>query len=272
MTVDPTMKRIVLVVHGAQFASNADVKVHQALEADLRARLPAASTLDFACEKYAYEDLNDQVKNAYYGVAGKLFTALGKMQPLTALVTDVAVDVALDVVINLADGTTAHEIRKGLKDAILFYYEAGNPCYVLAHSLGSIYAFDVINELMSEAPYFHRSSRATWPVQALLTIGSPIGLGMFRNKRPAVARLGSGAQYFRWSNMWDRGDPVVSGRVFGGLEQQAEIAEKYRTGDPDLGWDIHDHVVDTGKVWIASHTAYWTYPAVLDHLLGLASS
>jgi hypothetical protein len=50
----------------------------------------------------------------------------------------------------------------------------------VAHSLGSIYAFDVLNSLIGDGEHFDPGSRKTWPIQGLLTLGSPIGLDMFK--------------------------------------------------------------------------------------------
>ena len=89
-----------------------------------------------------------------------------------------------------------------MKERILEVYEDGNPCYVVAHSLGSIYALDVVNELIRDSNYFDRSNRKQWPVQGLVTIGSPLGLSIF--KRNKVASLGEGRNFLRWMNYWDR--------------------------------------------------------------------
>ena len=61
-----------------------------------------------------------------------------------------ALELVGDVVIALRNSSTAHEIRAGLRKRILEIYDRGAPCYVLAHSLGSIYAFDVLNALIRD--------------------------------------------------------------------------------------------------------------------------
>src|SRR5262249_58349135 len=109
--------------------------------------------------------------------------------------------------------------------------------YVVAHSLGTIYTFDVLNGLIRDGGYFDRGSRKTWPVQGLLTIGSPIGLEMFRIKgRDAVKDFGAGDKWFRWLNIWDSNDPVVSGRIFGQHLGVYKIAEQFLSGDANQGW------------------------------------
>ena len=86
-----------------------------------------------------------------------------------------------------------------MRQKVLAIFEAGNPCYIVAHSLGSIYTFDVLNALIASRSYFDRSSRKTWPVQGLLTIGSPIGLDMFQaTGRNAIKDFGAGDKWFRW--------------------------------------------------------------------------
>ena len=47
---------------------------------------------------------------------------------------------------------------------------------IISHSLGTVYALDAINELIRREEYFKGNDRKTWPVQGLITMGSPLGL------------------------------------------------------------------------------------------------
>lgn len=267
MSVDPAKERKILIVHGVQLGSDKDQKQDQVITELVNNRL-GNLPLDFKSELYTYENIND--------AAHKKFKRLSKLiskTPIGKIVADKAIDLIGDVVTSLLDKSTAAKIRGGLRKEILKHYNNGNPCYVVAHSLGSIYAFDVINELMRENNYFDRGSRKTWPVQGMMTIGSPIGLPMFKSTgRKKVTNLGPGNKWFRWVNFWDRTDPVVSGNIFGKKIQGYEIAEKYQTDSKEQGWVIRDKSIDTGKVWLMSHVSYWDNPIVGDSLVDMITS
>jgi hypothetical protein len=185
-------------------------------------------------------------------------------------VSDAAADLVGDVVIALEDGSTAAKIRAGLRERILETFEEGNPLYLVAHSLGTIYALDVVNALMKEEGIFDRESRKTWPVQALITMGSPVGLSMF--KRSKVTQLGEGRRFFRWANYWARTDPVVSGSFYGKPQQGYHIASRFITSSETSGWFIQDRVVDIGKVWLLAHSGYWDHAPIGDDLARLITS
>jgi len=265
MTVDPKKTRTILVIHGVQTEDNAELNQDKLIADLLKSRL-GNMHLPFKTDLYRYEDINDRAQKKYQKLAGYFnVTAIGKV------LTRNAIELIGDVVTARLDTSTAAKIRKGFRDKILTIFESGSPCYVVAHSLGSIYAFDVINELMADDQFFDRNSRKTWPVQGLITIGSPIGVSMFSNGRTKVQELGTGTKFFRWLNYWDRTDPVVSGKIFGQNLDGFEIAEKYISSSPQQGWVIRDKPVDTGKVWLMAHVAYWENPVVGDGLFELVT-
>jgi len=267
MAVDPGKTRKIIVVHGVQVGANKDQHQDKVITESVKNRL-GATPLKFKAEMYRYENINDAALKKF-----KRLVRLIAKTPVGGKIGADLIDLVGDVVISLKDGETAAKIRQGLKQQLLACYDAGNPCYVVAHSLGSIYAFDVVNELMGQDGLFNRDSRKSWPVQGLLTIGSPIGLGMFKIAgRRKVANLGPGTKWFRWVNFWDRTDPVVSGNIFGKQLQGQDVAEKFQTGSADQGWIIRDRVVDTGKVWLMSHVAYWDHPIVGDALVDMISN
>jgi hypothetical protein len=187
MAIDPAKPRTVLVIHGVQTESDAELHQDQAIDTLIRSRL-GNIPFSFNCELYRYENLNDQAQKAF-----KYLNELMNKNPVGQPLGDKVIDIIGDVVISLSTNSTANKIRSNLKEKILDIYNKGNPCYLVAHSLGSIYAFDVLNELIAEHQYFDRSSRKTWPVQGLLTIGSPIGLDLFRiTGRDRIQNLGAG--------------------------------------------------------------------------------
>jgi len=266
MPVNPRNPRKILVVHGVETGTDADQHQDQLIH-DLVADRLGDLDISFAAELYRYENINDKALASY-----KLLIDLIVKTPVGAALANTAIDLVGDVVIALADTGPAHEIREGLRTRIETEFAAGNPLYLVAHSLGSIYAFDVVNQLMEQPSYFDRHDRTTWPVQGLMTLGSPIGLSMFRNPRPSVTVLGNIGNYFRWRNYWDRTDPVVSGSFYGKPLETYVRAESYISASTGRGWTIRDRSVDTGKQWLLAHTAYWTLPIVGDDLVDMISS
>ena len=267
MAVNPKLTRKILVVHGVQIGEDEDQNQNKLIRRNVKDRL-ADIPLKFKAEMYRYENINDRAQRKFRRLVKLLIS-----QPVGAVVADKVIDLVGDVVIARLNTSTAHKIREGLKRRILGIYEAGNPCYLVAHSLGSIYAFDVVNELMRTDGLFERSSRKTWPVQGLVTLGSPIGLSMFKVKRrKRVANLGRGNKWFRWVNYWDRTDPVVSGDIFGTQLKGYKIAEQFQTDSPEQGWVIRDRPVDTGRGWLLAHVAYWDHPVVGDGLVDMITN
>lgn len=267
MPVDPARPRKVLVVHGVQTGTNADLNQDQLIDELIKSRL-GVHPLAYECELFRYEDLNDQVVAKY-----QLLIDLLLANPIGQAVAKNVLDLVGDVVISLSNNSTAHKIRAGLKQALLANYAAGNPCYLVAHSLGSIYAFDVLNGLIADGTHFDRASRKTWPVQGLLTIGSPIGLDLFQGTgRKQIKDFGPGNKWFRWQNIWDPNDPVVSGNIFGKHLNGYKIAENFLSGQPEQGWVVRDITTDTGKSWLMAHTAYWHSPIVGDKLIDMITA
>jgi hypothetical protein len=272
MAVDPTKTRIILVVHGVQAGRDEEITSHETVKQLVLNRL-GGTPIDFETKMYRYENLNDEAKNRMWRIFELILKHLTDEIPFGGLlgkVVEQGVDVVGDVVIKLSEGSTARTIRDSLIEKIKDVYQAGNPLYLLAHSLGSIYAFDAVNELMKDRLYFDRNSRKTWPVQALVTVGSPIGLSIFKRNR--VQKLGEGRHYFRWVNFWARTDPVVSGSFYGKPRESYQIAERFSTDSDRTGWVIQDKIVDTGKTWLAAHTGYWDHPGVGDDLVTLIAS
>jgi hypothetical protein len=266
MPVDPTLPRKVLVVHGVQSSDtnlNQDVLVNELIATRI-GNIP----LSFTCELYRYENLNVEALHKFQQLLDLLAVV-----PIGEVAGSAVLEMVGDVVISLENGATANSIRKGLRQKILEIFAAGNPCYIVAHSLGTIYTFDVLNALIATGGYFDRTSRKTWPIQGLLTIGSPIGLDLFRvTGRDAIDDFGAGDKWFRWLNIWDPNDPVVSGNIFGQHLSGYKIAEQFLSGDPNQGWVIRDITADTGKSWLMAHTAYWHSAIIGDKLVDMMTS
>jgi hypothetical protein len=266
MPVNPSLPRKVLIVHGVQTGPdnlNQDTLVDELIKSRI-GNIP----LSYACELYRYENINAAAQKKYKDLLNLLVA-----DPVGQAVGDAVLEMVGDVVISLKNGSTADMIRQGLRQAILDIFAAGNPCYIVAHSLGTIYTFDVLNALLVAGGYFDPGSRKTWPVQGLLTVGSPIGLDMFKvSGRDNIKDFGAGDKWFRWLNLWDPNDPVVSGDIFGQHLSGFKIAEQFISGQPEQGWIIRDISLDTGKMWLMAHTAYWHSAVVGDKLVDMISS
>jgi hypothetical protein len=263
MTVDPKKPRTVLVIHGVQAGVDEEQKQHKTIKDLLQNRL-GNIPLQFDTDIFRYEDLNDKAHQKYRKLIKLIIPT-----PFDTSLSEKVFDLIGDVVTAKQDTSTAAEIRNSFKEKILAIFENGNPCYIVAHSLGTIYAFDVINELIADKRFFNRTSRRNWPVQGLVTLGSPLGISMFKKARPKVSPLGEGTKWLRWLNYWDRNDPVVSGAIFGKTLNGYQITEKYLNASQKQGWVIRDIPVDTGKTWLLSHVAYWDNPIVGDGLVDL---
>ncbi len=273
MPVDPAKRRKILVVHGVQSGTDADILLDKKVKELLESRMGDLD-LDFDAEMYRYENINDKALNRFRKVTKFFLGHLLEKIPvgrLAGTLIENGIDLIGDVVLNVTNGSTAVTIRKGLSDKILGLHEQGYPLYLVAHSLGSIYAFDVVNELIRGGEgFFARDDRKTWPVQGLITLGSPLGLPMFTKGR-RLESFGTGRKYFRWINYWARTDPVVSGSFYGKPKEGYRIAELFRPRG-DSGWFIQDRIVETGGAWMNAHISYWTCPGFGDDLLTMIAS
>ncbi len=266
MALDPEKQRKIIVVHGVQTGDDDDLHQDELIRELLASRLGDLD-LDYEAVLYKYENLNNEVLDKYQQLS-RLFIA----DPLAGKLAQAVIDLAGDVVISLSQNSTAEKIRQGLTDKILGYHEAGNPCYIVAHSLGTVYSFDVINSLMRQGDYFNRDNRLSWPVLGWLSMGSPLGLEMFKvTGRDHIEDLGSGTGKFPWRNYYDQNDPVVSGHIFGSALDNVQIAAAYLNDDANQGWWAEDYSVNTGKLHLAAHTAYWEVPAVGEGIRSMVS-
>jgi hypothetical protein len=273
MAVDSKKPRKILVVHGVQAGTDEDIDSDKKIKELVISRL-AGTPVQFDTDIYKYENINDAAQEKLKKVLNYFSQALTSQTILGGLLgklVESGVDLIGDVVISLKDGDTAKIIIKGLIEKIEKIYEEGNPLYLVAHSLGSIYSFDAINQLIkNDNGYFDRNNRKTWPVQALVTMGSPIGLAMFN--RNHVEEFGHGQKFFRWINYWARTDPVVTGSFYGKPQEGYQIAEKFTVNAETSGWFIQDRVVDIGKAWLMAHISYWDHPGIGDDLATLITS
>lgn len=273
MPVDFTKKPHILVVHGVQLGDNKDIESAKQIEKLVKRSLSSKHiNLDFSVKEYLYEDMNDNAQSVYQ-LIGRAVTS---GNPITRNVLEGTIDVVGDVITAANDTSTAASIRQGLKTKILESYNAGNQLVVVAHSLGTVYALDVISELMNDSNYFNGDDSHTWPVQGYVTMGCPLGLDInilnttIFEKR-AIAPL-SGANYrlFPWHNYYNRLDPVVSGNVFGSpvhiSGSKGPVERRYGADTQQANWLLQGHAITSGKQWLLAHISYWKNSKIGDKL------
>lgn len=262
MPLDFRRKRKLLIVHGVQRGTNQDLTQHKVIAKNLEAQLKGFG-IPFETEIFKYEDINDRafrvVKRALAALTGNI---------IDGWVVSQAVDLVSDVALALNEGPTYRRIKRELRKKILESYENEQPVFLVAHSLGSIYAFDVVNDLSREVDYFQGPDIETRPVLGLVTLGSPISLDLFERDSqdmaslvPAGRPLENDFPLFPWRNYFDPTDPIVSGSIVG-LPWDEEKFERKFPDKVDLGWDIRCRKVITNQAHLAAHTAYWRDPNV----------
>jgi len=119
-------------------------------------------------------------------------------------------------------------LRQRMKDKLAKH--AGKRIMVIAHSMGSIIAYDVLRAMGREDPHFR--------VEHFVTIGSPLGLPHVKHRiyqendlvrTPSVVR--------QWTNLADRRDPVAA---------DVHLADDYRANS--RGVRVVDDLVINGYV------------------------
>jgi hypothetical protein len=200
-------------------------------------------------------------------------------EPLAGRALSLAIDLVGDVVTAVADTSTAHEIRAGLRDSILQSYEAGHQLVIVSHSLGTIYSLDVVSELMRDTNLFVGDNRETWPIQGLITMGSPLGLKIDLGPveifdRRTIERVdGADFEVFPWHNYFNALDPVVSGNVFGApvkvVGAMGPVEHRYGEETGAAQWLLQGHRITSGKQWLLAHVAYWKNPKIGGKIVDL---
>ena len=265
MPVDFSKPKKILVIHGVQRGDNDDQTQHETIQANVEDQLRNLG-VDFSVDIFRYEDINDG--NLAVTIVRKALAALTG-NAIVGWVVEQSVDIVGDVAIALSEGPTYERIKREFRAKILESYDDGEPLFVIAHSLGSIYAFDVINDLMKEEDYFLPGEVATRPILGWISIGSPLALDLFErdwqdmtNLVPAGQTVNDDTRLFPWRNYWDPTDPIVSGSIVGLPWNELKFKEKFGDKPYDLGWDARSRSVITGKAHVFAHSAYWKDPFV----------
>lgn len=184
------------------------------------------------------ERWHHEVLQAAFGAGGE---ALDTAKALFGI--DQAADLALkkrlpDLATYYEDDRKREALRKMLHDALVDV--ADKRVMLVAHSMGSIVAYDVLRALGDERP--------AYTVEHFVTIGSPLGLPHVvhkigddrgRARVPTIVR--------RWTNLADRRDPIAFdphlASDFGANDRGVTVEDQlvindYRPGKPGL-WAHH---------------------------------
>jgi hypothetical protein len=164
-----------------------------------------------------------------------------------------AVDYAIDALLY-----ERAAVRAEIKNRVRHIISRHAPCVVYAHSLGSVIAVDVLTDFAREG--LLQGPRSGWPVRALVTVGSPLGIDVplvpgnaYRDRAPLLARQVVGDR-MPWANYIDPDDPVADGSLWGDAPRDTlSRFPGYR------GFGATDALLGTGGV-LASHVSYWGHP------------
>lgn len=236
----------ILVIHGVHVGTNESIDSHEKIKELIDAIDP---NIDCDVELFAYEDVNDLAIPAFAGI------------------TKVALDVVGDVVSAWVNSPSAQLIRKLLSSRISEIHLTGQPLIIISHSLGTVYAFDVINEMLITHPH-DGTDHNNWLVDTLITMGSPLGLILFNSRADRLIEFDNANMPFPWLNYWDKNDPIVSGSLFVDGDT-SKITDIYDTVCNTQGWCLLDVEVDTGKKWMDSHHGYWDSDTVGTDLVNI---
>ena len=276
MSVDFRKNAHILAVHGVQSGEAADINSDDQIR-ELVKRSLSRSHLqrEFEVPDFFYEDINDNAQRFYKAIAG----AILRGNPLAGRLLRLVIDLAGDVVTAARNTSTAWKIRNRLRREILRSYDDGHQLVLVAHSLGSIYAVDVIGGLMRKDGFFVGDNRSTWPVQGLITTGSPLGFEIdfpgakVFEKRKIESVRNTEFEVFPWHNYFNRLDPIVSANVFGSpvtiQKAKGPVERRYGADTMAAGWLLQGHVVTSGKQWLLAHTTYWKNPKIGDRLVDM---
>lgn len=274
MAIDFSKPASIIVVHGVQGGDNKKIKTAQNIDKLVRKSLESAHIeRDYQLVPFLYEDDNDQAQKLFSSIT----SAVTSGKPLVGRALKYLIDYAGDVFINAADTSTAHKIKQRLVDVIASSYAEERQTVVVSHSLGTVYSLDVVNDLMAADGMFMGDDRRTWPVQGLITLGSPLGLEMklgpltlFEKKQLNPVRDAL-YEVFPWVNFFNPLDPVVSGSVFGRpikvKRGKGPLEKRYGADVDPLRWSLRGRAIRTRNQWLTAHSCYYNSGKVGDQVM-----
>ena len=159
-----------------------------------------------------------------------------------------ALDLVLDLPMYLGS-PKGERIRGEVKKAIRKALEANaNGIILVGHSLGSVIAYDVIRESLSE-------EGEHFPIKAFVTMGSPLDwVTDLRIADKEIPDTSFSIGNIQWINFYDVQDPVPLKR-----------------GLPTRRFpDVHNEsAICSGKRYIGAHTVYWSRDEVAQKIAAL---
>lgn len=263
MAVDFSLPPQILIVHGVQTGEDTDLRQHEVIRSNLDALLSNPDLhfeepLEFSVDIVKYEDINDDATQLVRRI---LATLTGNA--IAGWVVDKAADLIGDVWLAISEGDVYTQVINHIEDRIDAIHSDGKPLYIVAHSLGSFYAFEAINGLMGKLQMANPDKR-NWPVHGLITIGSPLGLELFKRDVDSLRRRQiqvnvKSTPRFPWKNFWDNQDPIVTGSIMGFPKQNLFPFRFDRQAAKHKGWSIRADQINSGHTaHLGAHTAYWT--------------
>jgi len=244
-------KRDIVFIHGIQIGDDEALgdyskRVKTSLESRDNVAVNTARCISTYWASVAEEHTEKWEERAKSAV--ELFT--GPLGVLAGPAVKALIDLVGDVFIYRL-GTAATEIRKAVRDQLK---EASNPI-VVAHSLGSVIAYDLLEEDINAGKY--SGPKDKWPFRGMVTFGSPLNLSLFyEQRRKRFSKEFS--DWFDWYNLSDKNDPVVTGNVFG-IADSPMLFERYENHATQL--NIRDRFANSG-FHVSAHTSYWQHPTV----------
>lgn len=178
----------------------ADLMYDAPLDPDPEPYAPAAGTGPLPRRQdSSRRRIKDQSKAAAVGLADKTTAVPG----LGRIVDEVIERKAPDLHAYYHDPDQRLRIQQKLSDALAAAHQAGQHILLIAHSMGSIVAFDVLSTIESTLPGFR--------VHHLITVGSPLGFHQVKKKiRAEDVPLRVPETVEAWTNLADRKDKVAS--------------------------------------------------------------
>ncbi len=129
-------------------------------------------------------------------------------------------------------------IQERFRAALDWAGQHADRTYVVAHSLGSVIAFDVLHAW--------EGGPAPPSVVFLCTLGSPLNKRLFAGHRgrPVTKPAAAGT----WISFWSSNDPIAA--ALGGVYT-----------------DVTDREVQTSELPLSAHSSYWTHQDVVTDLV-----
>ncbi len=282
----PTVTRTVVAVHGIASGGNAGTAGYtSATSATMTAFMQGMGSFQVPFAEALWADLAEQSFSHADGVAAQAAVAAA-LGPAGAIVggaatvlgwfgvptlADVA-DMIADVFIY--DGARVPPIRDHVRATVEAAAKASGRGVVLhGNSLGSVVAMDVLLAMIGDGAIGPSVPVDQWPVRALLTTGSPLGLDLsplvagFTDRAPQLSHALAGPLgSFTWDNVYDQNDPVVSGSIFGNALGGANLVQY-----PGYGLlSVSETTIQAGQ-HLVSHVGYWKAPLVAQTLFKLVN-